>query len=88
MLFGILGLGCLDLLDQKLGRRTTCVCSVGKVRRGDDKSALAYKISRVAEYVCLILGIVGDLLIVLLVLSIAEEDGSLDLSGDARAGHA
>lgn len=60
----------------------TGVCAVCQVGCGHDQRAVADHVSESAEHLDLVLGVVGDLAVVLLVASESEEHHALDLTLD------
>ena len=76
---------CVDAVDEEVGRITAGDAGVGEVRRGKDERTLADEVAPVAEDGGPLGRVVGDALVVLLVLGVAEEDGALDLLLDGGA---
>lgn len=68
----------LDLRGQETSSFTG-VYAVGQVGRGHDQRAVADHVSESAEHLDLVLGVVGDLAVVLYVASKSEEHHALDL---------
>jgi hypothetical protein len=68
-----------NLADQESGCLIPRFISVAQVRCENDKSTLADKVTDRAEHLQTVLRIVGNSAVVLLVLGVAEENGSNDL---------